>query len=282
MTITLLDIAALTGISKSRVKSRRALGPAIPIAFDRSYKSLYNSNAPTIPSEPVSDSKRVAFLYYLFGRFVLCTQQANKDAHITSAIVTGECTNLSKIVLCHLYCSLYTILNRIKEAIDESGILSVGPLWLLQLWLHAYFPATRGPLPALQTAVEDTTMLTYGHYLAKASSRKEDFTNYFTFYYEVREIPNLTPFVELIFDPASFKLTFDEPPPLGDPATADYSEFIQERKRYLTARDILFAPKGSEVLSIEAYNPQLAARQLSLVQTWPMLPPSSLNFPKFY
>ncbi|CAL1387799.1 unnamed protein product [Linum trigynum] len=140
------------------------------MVFGRSYQSLYNSNAPLTPGEPVSDNERVAFLHYWFGRFVLCTQQPNTDAHTTAAIFTGECVNLDEIVLCHLYRGLHTIVNRVKVAPYEGGILSAGPLWLLQLWLHAYFPATRGPLPALQTAVEDTTMLKYGHCLAKASS----------------------------------------------------------------------------------------------------------------
>ncbi|CAL1378158.1 unnamed protein product [Linum trigynum] len=75
MTITLLDIAAPTGISKPRVQSKRALDPTSLIAFGRSYKSLYNSNAPLIPGEPVSDNERVAFLHYWFGRFVICTHQ---------------------------------------------------------------------------------------------------------------------------------------------------------------------------------------------------------------
>ncbi|CAL1387571.1 unnamed protein product [Linum trigynum] len=282
MTITLLDIAALTGISKPRVQSRRALDPATSIAFDRSYESLYNNNAPVIPGEPVSDSERVAFLHYWFGRFVLCTQRPIPDAHTSSAIFTGECVNLDEIVLCHLYRGLYTIANRVKEAPEACGILSAGHLWLLQLWLHAYFLATRGPLPALQTAVQDTTMLTYGHYLAKAALRKGTFTNYFTFFYEVREIPSFTPFAERKFGPASFKLVFDKPPPRGDLVAAAYHEFTEERKRYLTARDLLFAPTGSEVLSIETYNPQLAARQFNLVQSWPMLPPLSLNFPQFH
>ncbi|CAL1360013.1 unnamed protein product [Linum trigynum] len=204
------------------------------------------------------------------------------DAHTTAAIFTGQCVNLDEIVLCHLYRGLYTIVNRVKEAPSEGSILSAGPLWLLQLWLHAYFPTTRGPLSALQMAVQDTTMLTYGHCLAKAASRKGDFANYFTFFYGVRGIPSFTPFAERIFGPASFKLVFDEPPPRGDPAAAAYHEFIEERKRYLTARDLLFAPTGSEVLSIETYNPQLAARQFNLVQAWPMLPPPSLNFPTFH
>ncbi|CAL1359943.1 unnamed protein product [Linum trigynum] len=183
--------------------------------------------------------------------------------HTTSAIFTGECVNLDEIVFCHLYRGLYTIVNRIKETTDESGILSAGPLWLLQLWLHAYFPATRGPLPALQTTIQDTTMLTYGHCLAKAASRKGNFTNYFTFFYEFREIPSFTPFVEQIFGPASFKLISDEPPPRGDPAVAAYHEFIEERKRYRTARDLLFAPTGSEVLSIETYNLNLQLDNLA-------------------
>ncbi|CAL1402122.1 unnamed protein product [Linum trigynum] len=171
------------------------------------------------------------------------------DTYTISAIFTGECTNLDEVVLCHLYRGMYTIVNLIKEATDEGGILSVGPLWLLQLWLHAYFPATHGPLPALQTAVQDTTMLTYGHCLAKATLRKGDFINYFTFFYEVREIPSFTPFAERTFGSASFKLIFYEPPPRGDPA-ATYHEFLEELKRYLTDRDLFFTPTGSEVLNI--------------------------------
>ncbi|CAL1402120.1 unnamed protein product [Linum trigynum] len=131
MTITLLDLVTLTGLSRCRppAVARTPFSPNNPSHFDRSYRSIYNTNSQANPAAPVTDKERAYLIHHWLNKFILCLGSSKlvQDTETSSEISARRCVNLAEFVMCHLYKGLYLTVKQIKRPLRRGKLPALAP-----------------------------------------------------------------------------------------------------------------------------------------------------------
>lgn len=143
MTITLRDLAALTGLFPCADTVSCAMEYAhTPPVFESHTFSSYNAIlAAHKKTGPVIDeTERVAFVHYALCRYILCTGSGKpvpSYLNLSTELANRRKLDLAYHVLAALYHGLSLVGELLKLGKEPTG---VGPLWIAQLWLQTYFP----------------------------------------------------------------------------------------------------------------------------------------------
>lgn len=143
LTLTLFDVAAITGLSPLSKKFTPTLETTNEFTIKWfSFKNFIIENHDKKNSK-VSDHEHIAFLtlwlsYYIFYSSSL--QVTKKFVPLAIQLHEGRKISLSKLILANLYQSLGKASYKWKHLPETNKLfLLTGPLWLLQLWLNATF-----------------------------------------------------------------------------------------------------------------------------------------------
>lgn len=146
-----------------------------------------------------------------------------------------------------------------------------GPLWILQLWLHAYFPKLRPHCFAFPN------LSCHGLKYVSFKEPKLSFHHCLLYMYHLdkEENFNFNPYSKL--DALPPWLIF----PWSEMTETEFSTIMDMWASFLVSRDLpvgIALPKfGSKMFGVEAYCPNLCARQFGLIQDIPTPPFYSLN-----
>ncbi|KAM1116323.1 hypothetical protein TB2_006741 [Malus domestica] len=143
LTITLLDLSALLGLRPDGPQFDALVANSISIPDDNfGIRITKNSSFSSFIKEHnkieglVTDEEHVAFLHYWLCRYLLCSRSfkiVTSNLPLAVALSRGEPYALGPLVLAYLY-------RGIKDLLDSELGAAGGPIWILQLWLHTYFP----------------------------------------------------------------------------------------------------------------------------------------------
>lgn len=157
---------------------------------------------------PVTDKEHFAFLVFWLSRKIFCTPSkapVREYISIAEALVAGRQPYIGPFVLAYIYrgcCQM--VQNRLNTMV-------VGPLWVVQLWLYAYFPELAPRLEDLA----DANCTSYGHIYARFTLTIQSFERHFQYFYdEDRHNTSLFPFHRFAHGPRWFcqKPIYDRPP----------------------------------------------------------------------
>ncbi|CAJ2641681.1 unnamed protein product [Trifolium pratense] len=228
MTPTLLDVAAITGLSPLG-DTYDPCKASDTIKFDfrnKSYSKYIVENRKT--SDEVSDEEHVAFLTLWLSQYVFCTQSLQvAKKFIPMAIQLHECQqfNFARLVLGCLYESMRDACEHLKRTGDGSTFLGAGPFWLLQLWLTATFHAELDLFLPEPYYEESRTRQIEGTRLARMVPRERGlgydvaFQQYFNAFLSLKKFkPSFAPFVDRPLGPPWFTHRFPSPPEFEMPS----------------------------------------------------------------
>lgn len=91
------------------------------------------------PSRSSRTTDFLAFLLFWLSKYVFCVQSGGvvkELAKLAIILANGQKVNMAPLVLASLYRGLKTLTYQTS---DGSPISGHGPLWILKLWIHAYF-----------------------------------------------------------------------------------------------------------------------------------------------
>ncbi|CAN1261560.1 hypothetical protein LINPERPRIM_LOCUS10887 [Linum perenne] len=170
-------------------------------------------------------------------------------------------------ILASIYHGMHTLTYQLGNGSKPTGS---GPLWLIPLWVYAYFPKLwNGPLKVVNPS-------SYGIYFSKVVPSGKSFSHYFKFFYCMTKVEDFAPFRSRLYGPTSFTNKFTQRPGIGDPRAAAYRRYVLQWKSWISARDLFINIQGGKnTIYAEVYNPHYVARQFGLTQAWPVLLPSS-------
>ncbi|PNY13487.1 hypothetical protein L195_g014311 [Trifolium pratense] len=221
MTPTLLDVAAITGLSPIG-DTYDPFKASDTIKFDfhnKSYSKYIMENQKT--DDEVSAEEHVAFLILWLSQYVFCTQSLQvAKKYIPMAIQLHECQQFSfaRLLLGCLYESMRDACEHLKKTGDGSTFLGAGPFWLLQLWLNATFHTELDLFLPEQFYDESSARQVEGTRLARLVPRMRGlsydavFQQYFNVFMNLKEFkPSFAPFVDRPIGPPWFVHHF--PPP---------------------------------------------------------------------
>ncbi|CAL8089354.1 unnamed protein product [Prunus armeniaca] len=200
MTLTVLDMAALFGLSPLGMEVNAALvAPEAEGSFKASwptvsklagskaknmlnYSRFYSNfgvedSADDDSIAPLGEVEHAAFLLYWLCKFVFCTQ-ANKVtlefAHLADYLAHDGKLALGPFLLGHIYRTLHDVVTGGMK--PKHG----GPLWAFQFWMQAYFPELRG-------AANITDSEPLANAFARAPRKHNTSTSCYKFFYGLAE-----------------------------------------------------------------------------------------------
>ncbi|CAN1262421.1 hypothetical protein LINPERPRIM_LOCUS11277 [Linum perenne] len=116
-----------------------------------------------------------------------------------------------------------------------------GPLWLVPLWVYAYFPKLwNDPLKIANPS-------SYGIYFSKVVPSGKIFSHYFKFFYCMTKVEDFAPFRSRLYGPTSFTNKFTQRPSIGDPRAPAYRRW--QRKTMEGISFVCFTPKARSLPS---------------------------------
>lgn len=185
MAPTVLDICHLLGLSPHGSPFTPNY-PDLPVKF--SLPALSSSYSDFVKAEnkregPVRDREFFSFILYWLCKFLFCTSSQRimpEFAPLAKALVLKKHIALAPYLLGHVYrtCSQFC-----EKPLDAN---QGGPLWVLQLWLFAYFTDLHPK--CLGFLVQDPS--TYGEKYARIALYPASFAYYFTFFYQLPISPS--------------------------------------------------------------------------------------------
>ncbi|XP_045802476.1 uncharacterized protein LOC123896078 [Trifolium pratense] len=273
MTPTLLDVAAITGLSPLG-DTYDPCKASDTIKFDfrnKSYSKYIVENRKT--SDEVSDEEHVAFLTLWLSQYVFCTQSLQvAKKFIPMAIQLHECQqfNFARLVLGCLYESMRDACEHLKRTGDGSTFLGAGPFWLLQLWLTATFHAKLDLFLSEPYYEESRTRQIEGTRLARMVPRERGlsydvaFQQYFNAFLSLKKFkPSFAPFVDRPLGPPWFTHRFPSPPEFDMVTNSIWNAYLMPT--VLSCRIGL----TSGDFGLVGYFPNLVSRQFGLTQILP-------------
>ncbi|CAJ2673185.1 unnamed protein product, partial [Trifolium pratense] len=273
MTPTLLDVAAITGLSPLG-DTYDPCKASDTIKFDfrnKSYSKYIVENRKT--SDEVSDEEHVAFLTLWLSQYVFCTQSLQvAKKFIPMAIQLHECQqfNFARLILGCLYESMRDACEHLKRTGDGSTFLGAGPFWLLQLWLTATFHAELDLFLPEPYYEESRTRRVEGTRLARMVPRERGlgydvaFQQYFNTFLSLKEFkPSFAPFVDRPLGPPWFTHRFPSPPEFEMVTNNIWTAYLMPT--VLSCRIGL----TSGDFGLVGYFPNLVSRQFGLTQILP-------------
>ncbi|CAN1301564.1 hypothetical protein LINPERPRIM_LOCUS25014 [Linum perenne] len=267
MTITLMDLAALTGLSLPFDDGKTASSLDDQFTLDpKSFQSLRNQYHPSDPKSPITRQERVGFIHYWLYKYIHCPTSVSPRPGLnplSHQIADGNTPpDFLETILASIYHGMHTLTHQLSNGSKPTGS---GPLWLVPLWVYAYFPKLwNGSFNFAKPPKS------YGIYFSKVTPLRKSFSYYFKFFYGLMKVEDFSPFRDRTYGPASFTKKFDKTPDISDPRVHDYRPYVLQWKNWVSARDLLINIQGSKsIIYAEVYNPHYVARQFGLTQAWP-------------
>ncbi|CAJ2642239.1 unnamed protein product [Trifolium pratense] len=268
MTPTLLDVAAITGLSPlGDTYDPSKNSDTIKFDFrNKSYSKYILENRKT--DNEVSAEGHVAFLTLWLSQYVFCTQSLQvAKKFIPMAIQLHECQqfNFARLILGCLYESMRDACEHLKRTSDGSTFLGAGPFWLLQLWLNATFHAELDLFLPEPFYDESRAHQVEGTRLARLVPRERGlaydvaFQQYFNAFLNLKKFkPSFAPFVDRPVGPPWFTQHFPSPP--------DFEEVVNNIWSVYLMPTVLSCRIGltSGDFGLVGYFPNLVSRQFGL------------------
>lgn len=120
----------------------------------------------------VTDEEHVAFLIYWLNKFIFCVSSSRitKDfTDLAKALALGRAVAMAPLVLAYVYRGMHDLL-------ENKYVFDAGPLWVMTLWLWAYFSSLG---PALNKIPDHTC---YGLHYRDLSPQDHTFEACFRFF----------------------------------------------------------------------------------------------------
>ncbi|KAI8547407.1 hypothetical protein RHMOL_Rhmol07G0193200 [Rhododendron molle] len=260
------DISFLTGLRAHGIEANCFLSQKTPVfEYPASEFLAYTRFISYSHGEgDVTEEEHVAFLLYWLNKFLFCVSSSRitKDfTDLAKALASGQKLAMAPLVLAYLYRAMLDLL-------ENRYVFVAGPLWIMTLWLCAYFPSL-GPNP-----VKSPEHTCYDHHFRDLAPRDHTFEACFRYNYA-----NLVSMGTgwMPFERNTVPIWLKTNP-------AEFEEYDDEQKEiwanYLISRDLLYglsAQSKNEKSGVEFYNAVQFARQFSLLQLIPLPPYTSLN-----
>ncbi|KAB2606390.1 hypothetical protein D8674_006107 [Pyrus ussuriensis x Pyrus communis] len=274
LTITLLDLSALLGLRPDGPQFDALVANSISIPDDNfGIRITKNSSFSSFIKEHnkieglVTDEEHVAFLHYWLCRYLLCSRSfkiVTSNLPLAVALSRGEPYALGPLVLAYLY-------RGIKDLLDSELGASGGPIWILQLWLHTYFPKVRPSCISVPNLTCEG--LKYVFFEGPEFSFHDCLL--YLCHLDTEENFNFMPYSKS--DALPRWLIF----PQSEMTKTGISTILDMWASFLVSRDlpgcITCGKSGKKICGVEAYCPNLCARQFGLIQDIPAPPFFSFN-----
>ena len=124
----------------------------------------------------MSDEEHLAFLTFWISHYLTCPPSykvVKFDLPFAQALATDHVLPLGHFVLSQIYYGCFRL-------ISPNLVSWEGPLWILRLWVHLYFPQTS---PVCDSA---TDPLIYGQNLTTFSSNPQNFKSFLNFFFSLQ------------------------------------------------------------------------------------------------
>ncbi|CAN0928681.1 hypothetical protein LINGRAHAP2_LOCUS36629 [Linum grandiflorum] len=142
MTVTLMDLAALTGLGWGEQKVPVQQTPSadqVPINHT-SIHELQKSSMPTDQLTPITHEERVGFIHYRLYKFIICPTHAcprQSQSALSYQLADGHPPmDFLDFILANLYHGMYTLIKQLKRGKSPT---ESGPLWLVR-HIPTHFP----------------------------------------------------------------------------------------------------------------------------------------------
>jgi hypothetical protein len=275
LTPTLLDVAAITGLSPTGDHfDPTKTGDKIELNYKENTFSKYIAENMGKEGEEVSHEEHVAFLTLWLSHFVFCSkslQVARMFIPMAQQIHEGRIFSLGRLLLATLYEAMGNASDAIKASKDGSTVGIAGPMWLLQLWLNATFETELGLIVPSDYQKEVDEREVEGQRLVRLAPRSLDqdtrrlFMRHMKMFLTFDKfLPRHAPFVERKYGAAWFLEDF----PAFDP---DNEEEVNEVWRAYLEQTVLSCRIGdkSNQFGLVGYQPNCVARQFGMSQIRP-------------
>lgn len=132
------DICFLTGLRTHRIEANCFLSQKTLIFTYPTEKTLTYANFVVYyhGEGDVTKIEHVAFLIYWLNKFIFCVSfgKITKDFTVLAkTLASSQQLSMAPLVLAFLYRGMHDLL-------DKKFVFAAGPLWIMTLWLWAYFP----------------------------------------------------------------------------------------------------------------------------------------------
>ncbi|CAN1319788.1 hypothetical protein LINPERPRIM_LOCUS31399 [Linum perenne] len=241
MTITLMDLAALTGFRPpSDDDDQTTLGDEFTLS-PKSFQTLRQQYHPSDPTSPITRQERVGFIHYWLYKYIHCPTTVSPRpglSPLSHQIADGNTPpDFLETILASIYHGMHTLTYQLGNGSKPTGS---GPLWLIPLWVYAYFPKLwNGPLKVVNPS-------SYGIYFSKVVPSGKSFSHYFKFFYCMTKVEDFAPFRSRLYGPTSFTNKFTQRPGIGDPRAAAYRRYVLQWKSWISARDLFINIQGGK------------------------------------
>ncbi|CAN1148857.1 hypothetical protein LINPERHAP2_LOCUS16723 [Linum perenne] len=242
MTITLMDLAALTGFRPpSDDDDQTTPGDEFTLS-PKSFQTLRQQYHPSDPTSPITRQERVGFIHYWLYKYIHCPTTVSPRpglSPLSHQIADGNTPpDFLETILASIYHGMHTLTHQLGNGSKPTGS---GPLWLIPLWVYAYFPKLwNGPLKVVNPS-------SYGIYFSKVVPSGKSFSHYFKFFYCMTKVEDFAPFRSRLYGPTSFTNKFTQRPGIGDPRAAAYRRW--QRKTMEGISFVCFTPKARSLPS---------------------------------
>lgn len=184
----------LCGAGKRRSESKGRIAPKRKTYFKARRADQVGEIGFKEPSQQVEAQERIAFLLFWLSKYVFCVQSGGvvkELAKLAIILANGQKVNMAPL---GLYRGLKTLTYQIG---DGSPISGHGPLWILKLWIHAYFPQFgANELKERLTSGSEENFACYVDVLRLSPSTTCSFQECFEAFYTKETIETFTPFSE--------------------------------------------------------------------------------------
>ncbi|CAN1124977.1 hypothetical protein LINPERHAP2_LOCUS2645 [Linum perenne] len=241
MTITLMDLAALTGFRPpSDDDDQTTLGDEFTLS-PKSFQTLRQQYHPSDPTSPITRQERVGFIHYWLYKYIHCPTTVSPRpglSPLSHQIADGNTPpDFLETILASIYHGMHTLTYQLGNGSKPTGS---GPLWLIPFWVYAYFPKLwNGPLKVVNPS-------SYGIYFSKVVPSGKSFSHYFKFFYCMTKVEDFAPFRSRLYGPTSFTNKFTQRPGIGDPRAAAYRRYVLQWKSWISARDLFINIQGGK------------------------------------
>ncbi|CAN1148856.1 hypothetical protein LINPERPRIM_LOCUS38354 [Linum perenne] len=241
MTITLMDLAALTGFRPpSDDDDQTTPGDEFTLS-PKSFQTLRQQYHPSDPTSPITRQERVGFIHYWLYKYIHCPTTVSPRpglSPLSYQIADGNTPpDFLETILASIYHGMHTLTHQLGNGSKPTGS---GPLWLIPLWVYAYFPKLwNGPLKVVNPS-------SYGIYFSKVVPSGKSFSHYFKFFYCMTKVEDFAPFRSRLYGPTSFTNKFTQRPGIGDPRAAAYRRYVLQWKSWISARDLFINIQGGK------------------------------------
>ncbi|CAN1139791.1 hypothetical protein LINPERHAP2_LOCUS11493 [Linum perenne] len=242
MTITLMDLAALTGFRPPSDDDDQTTPGDEFTLNPKSFQTLRQQYHPSDPTSPITRQERVGFIHYWLYKYIHCPTTVSPRpglSPLSHQIADGNTPpDFLETIIASIYHGMHTLTYQLGNGSKPTGS---GPLWLIPLWVYAYFPKLwNDPLKVVNPS-------SYGIYFSKVVPSGKSFSHYFKFFYCMTKVEDFAPFRSRLYGPTSFTNKFTQRPGIGDPRAAAYRRW--QRKTMEGISFVCFTPKARSLPS---------------------------------